>query len=700
MAKKTNTGKSRKSVKKAGKWVPLLTTVETRYILIALAVITGVAMSPIITNDFISLDDENFILINPVVQDHDFAGAFEKQLHSPHYKPLVYSSWIIEHSIFGNSPFIYHFNNWLLHIVNTLLVFFCVSRIAGFWEMTRDSAVPIAFFTALLFGVHPLHVESVAWAIERKDVMFAAFYLAGMLSYLKYLETRKSTLILLTGGFYLLSLMSKSMGITLPGILFLMDLAYGRRDWKAMILEKWPLYIGFGLALYMYGVILKPIKPYAPERVQTSLQGLGDGAPQPPPSLSASPSLYQEFAIANYRYLFFFFHTLFPVKLAIVYAREFLLGAVGSGIHAMLLVTAGIWSLPVFIRKYRLEILVGLSFFTMAISPILIEEGVGSNFGSDRYTYIPSIGILLLLAILFIKAFPRHLAKGISLGGGILLGLSLLFAVGAFRQSLKWGNSEELFTQAIDNYPDNWVALQYRGGAIDLANPEQALADFARSLELNPNRYSTYYSRGTLLLSLGRYPEAIQDFSRVIELEPRHWKSWVNRANCYRDLGDDDRALEDYNHVLANFNNFDKALNNRGVAYLHKDMFDKALADFNKVIELDPTYVNAYINRAALYIDPGVRDYEKAVADYTTCLQYEPDNWQALYFRAYSLQKLGRYDEALSSVNQALAVRSDKANFYYTRAQILRQLGRRDESIADARKAQQMGIDVDAQYLR
>ena len=697
--KKVSSKSKKKSVKKA----PALLSFDTlnvRYLMIALLVLTGLATMPVIFNDFISLDDENFILINPVVQDNDFGRAFEKQFGTPHYKPLVYSSWVVEHMLFGNHPLSYHLINWLLHLVNTALAFYCFRRIARIWNVTRPHATSIAFFTALLFGVHPLHIESVAWAIERKDVLFSAFYLGGLLSYLRFLDTRQQKYILMTGLFYILSLLSKSMGISLVGILFIMDITSGRRDWLKMFLEKWPVYIGFIMALVVYGVISLPEDMEDQGSVRNTLSDIGDGAAKAPPTLANTPSFYQELMVANFRYLFFTLHTIFPVRLAIVYSREFLIALPGALIHALPLLTLGLWSLPVLVKKYRWPILAGLLIFTAGISPILIEEGMGSNFASDRYTYVPSLGILMLMSILMIKALPRQVFKGFRLGEAVLLGIAVLFSIGAARQAVMWGDDVKLFTQAIDNYPGNWVAYHYRGGAYDLDDPDKALADYTESLKHNPNRGKTHYSRGTLLLNLRRFNEAIPDFTKTIEHDPRHHRAFTNRANCYRDIGQLDLAMADYNYVLNRDPYFTKALNNRGVVFLKRKQYDKALKDFDTVISVDPVYVNAYINKAAVYIDSGVRDYEQGIVNYDAVLAIEPDNVQATFFKAYSLQRLQRYDEALDWVNRAIALRPDSGGYYYTRAQILKSMGRRQESIQDAKRAQQMGVDVAPRYLQ
>ncbi|MDX1479581.1 MAG: tetratricopeptide repeat protein, partial [Saprospiraceae bacterium] len=494
------------------------------------------------------------------------------------------------------------------------------------------------------------------------------------------------------GALYILSLLSKSMAISLFGVVFLMDWASGRRDWKAMVLEKWPMVLGVILALIVYGVLYHP-------KAKTFIGGFGEGAAAPPGSIAEVPGAYQQVLIANFRYLFFLLHTIFPVRLALVYPREFLLAFPGALIHGLFVLTAAIWALPFVLKKYRTLLITGLLFFTMTISPILIEEGPGTNFGSDRYTYVPSLGVLMLISVFALTRLKGLVYKTFTYGHLVLAIIAIAFAAGTFGQAIKWDKSLTLYDQAVNNYPENWVALHYRGGELEDTDVAAALADYSESLRINPRRAQTWFSRGTLYLNLRRYEEAMADFTRTLELNPSFWKAWVNRGNCKRDLGRNQEAIEDYNVVLAKRPRFIKALNNRGVAYLNLGQMDQALADFNKVLRIDPNYAKGYINRAAVYFNNQVRQYENAIADYDRCLQIEPDNWQAHYFRGLSLQRLQRYDAALQSVNTAIQLRPNTGLYYYSQAQILRSMGRLAESVQAAQTARSLGYDVPAQYL-
>ncbi len=650
-------------------------------------------MAPVVSNGFMALDDSVFITENPVVQEARIGEAFTRQLYSPYYKPLVYLSWIVERAVFGNTAWVFHLNNLLLHLLSTVLVYYCFLRIARFWDVTKLHERGIAFFTALLFGLHPLHVESVAWAIERKDMLFGVFFIGGMLTYLKYVDERKVKYLYFTAVLYALCLLSKSMGISLIAVTFLIDWAADRNDWKKSILEKWPLFAVLLAGAVVYGMIYHPATgPYA-------IAGAGVVS-LPPENLAGLPAFYQKILIAGFRYSFFFLHILIPVRLALVYPREFLLAWPGDMIHLVLPLIAAIIVLPLLIRTHRRPWLLAIAFFSITIAPVLADDGAGTNFGSDRYTYIPSLGVFFMICTLGLYFLSRPVGRIITAGHGVLAVICIILGFGTFAQSLKWGDSYALFDQAVRNYPGNWVALHYRGSISEKdGDREAALADFDQSIAINPLSHRVRYSRGTLLLNMQRWHDAIEDFSQSLMLQPRQPNAWTNRGNAYRQLGQNGQAIADYNEALAQNPGMNIARNNRGVAYLNLGNFDAALADFNQVIADDPAYINAYINRAAVNINQAVRRYAPAVEDYDRVLAMDPGNVQALYFRGVALRHLGRFDEALQSVSQAIMHSPNTGMYYFTRAQIFRSLGRHDASLQDARQAQALGYRVPQEYL-
>ena len=209
-------------------------------------------------HEFVNYDDDTLITNNRVVVDpvRSWTECFSWNIFTPHFKPLVLLSWRAEYQTFGEKPAIFLFNNLLLHTLNVLLVFFLsLTLLKKFIPDQKQIISLAAFFVALAFAVHPLHVESVAWAVERKDVLYTFFFLLSWWSYLQYLEKSKYTYLLLCALLYLLVLLSKSMGITLIAVLFLTDYLYGRKNIVGLIKEKIPVILFFVVGIYLYGLV-------------------------------------------------------------------------------------------------------------------------------------------------------------------------------------------------------------------------------------------------------------------------------------------------------------------------------------------------------------------------------------------------------------------------------------------------------------
>jgi hypothetical protein len=220
-----------------------------------LAGITILAMSPLFSAGFVDIDDKKLILDKANMFLNFPERIFSYSFKSPHYKPVTYLTWMLEYRAAGPNPFIFHFNNILLHVGNTILVFFLIRNIAPKFEKLKGHEFQIAFFTALLFGVHPMHVESVGWVVERKDVLYTCFYLLGLTGYVRYLNNGKMLPLLLSAGAYFLSVMSKSPGITMLAVLFLLDFVWQRKLSSKLFVEKLGHFGVFAFSLYALGII-------------------------------------------------------------------------------------------------------------------------------------------------------------------------------------------------------------------------------------------------------------------------------------------------------------------------------------------------------------------------------------------------------------------------------------------------------------
>ncbi|MEM6380220.1 MAG: hypothetical protein AAF705_18660, partial [Bacteroidota bacterium] len=224
---------------------------------LCIGLIAFLCYAPILQNDFVGFDDPALITNNPVVTDGDWSRVWTWGLYSPYYKPLVFTTWKIEKTLFGFNPFFFHLNNLLLHLFNCLMVYLIVGRLCQFWENSQRHQFAIAFWTSFAFALHPMHVESVAWAVERKDVLFAAFFFVAWYCYMRYVESEKGKWMAWTVLAYLCSMLCKAPGIMLVVILFLYDFL-AKRSWKGkLLIEKIPVMATSIFALYYYGIFHK-----------------------------------------------------------------------------------------------------------------------------------------------------------------------------------------------------------------------------------------------------------------------------------------------------------------------------------------------------------------------------------------------------------------------------------------------------------
>ena len=390
MATKKKRKNLKKPIQKSNKLV------STKWLLLILAVITFITFSPILQNEFLDFDDVKFIVDNPLVLGHiegsPYVAAFEEQFRFPYYKPLVYVTWILEYQLFGLNPKVFHLTNLLIHIINVLLVFVILRTFLKRTTNSFEHLEIVAAFGALMFAIHPLKVESVAWAVERKDVLFSLFYLLGIVAYVRYLNKPNLKWMLWVAVAYLLSCLSKSHGITLVGILFLLDYLW-KRPWdKKIILEKWPVFAVSILVLFLLGFIAGPTADY----ISSSHVAYAVDASliYDPPNLANLPAIYKSFLQMNYRFWLFLTHLLLPIKMALVYPGYKLMAGVGMLIHIFPLLSVGLLFGVYRLYKSHPTLVFGLLFFAMSIAPVLVLQGSGTNFLSDRYTYISSLGLV------------------------------------------------------------------------------------------------------------------------------------------------------------------------------------------------------------------------------------------------------------------------------------------------------------------
>lgn len=595
--------------------------------IIAVMAFTALLYANALTNGFTNYDDDFYILKNPFLADHSFNGikAVFSSFYVGNYHPLTTLTFLFEYTFFGLNPLPYHFTNVLLHVLNTWLVFRVVLQLSG-KQVT-------ALVAAVLFAAHPLHVESVAWVSERKDVLYTFFYLLSIHWYLLYTQAdykpRRYIIALLL---FLASLLSKSAAVTLPVLLLAIDIYKGRKIAGKAIIDKIPFFI---LSL-TFGIIA----------IMSQKAG---GAIR---DLSAIHSFTERIFIFTYGLSSYLVWLVLPVRLS---AMHFL-----HNMHGGALPWEYYASLPFLLlvgwcilrpSRYRKELVFGAAFFIITISVMLQIIAVGGAVTAERYTYVPYIGFFYVAGQWIAEHINTNRRSLLLIAGSTLL---LIFSAITWNRIGVWKSGDTLFTDAIQKDPEAYFGYWMRGNLESgEARYEEALADYNNAIKFNPDFEDLYYDRGHAYFETGQPAQAIKDYTMAITLKPDMAQAYNDRGWAGFKTGDTSNAITDIDRAISLDPALADAYNNRGAIHYSSGNFDKALPDFDKAIELRPAFNLAYFNRAVLRANK--RDFQGALADFDALLAIKPDDYNALYSRGLVKYNLKDNTGACADWNAAAA---------------------------------------------
>jgi tetratricopeptide (TPR) repeat protein len=549
--------------------------------------VTAIVFLPMFSNEFTNWDDPLYVLENALLRGPDWAGIFSKTVVS-NYHPLTMATLAFNYQASELEPFSYHLVNWLLHIINTGLVFFFAFKLS-------QRNIWVGVITALFFGIHPMHVESVAWVSERKDVLYTAFFMLALITYLEYVQKNGRQKYLMTMLFFIASLLSKPAAVTFPVVLLLIDWYKGRllKD-KMVWMEKLPFFI---LAL-VFGVV--------------ALQIQSEKA-------IAQPEFYpvwQRFVFALYGFGEYIKRLFWPFPLSTLHPFP-ASATVPASWYPALMLTPIVIALAVYFRKDK-NVIFGLTFFAVNLALVLQLLTFGNSVISERYTYVPYIGLCFGLAMLWAKSAMSTSAKNVLLG--LFLVTSLGFAVVANRQVKVWKDSMSLWTKAIEAYPSSYIARSNRGNY--------------------------------LVTQLGKNDEGLVDYNIALEVKPEHANSLENRCIIYLHKKDFAAALKDAEQLIEFYPTTGKGYYLRGFVEDKLGQQEQAIADYSKSTELDPINPEAWANRGIIYYNVK-QDYNAAKADFEAAIQNNPKNGVYVINRARCWIALGNKPEALKDIELA-----------------------------------------------
>lgn len=560
-----------------------------RFFLPAVLVLTtAICFWPMLQNEFVNWDDEFYVTNNLLIRGPDWTGIATSQVLG-NYHPLTMLSYAFNYAISGLEPFSYLLVNYLFHIANTVLVFYFILNISGKNKW-------VALFVALAFGIHPMHVESVAWVAERKDVLYTFFFLLALLKYWRYLVDGRRKDIWICFVFFLLSLLSKPAAIVLPLVLFLLDYWYGRSFTRKMLLEKIPF---FAFSIW-FGITTVVIQS------KSAMVGLNIF------------SITDRLLFGCYTLMTYFYRFLIPYPLSAFHPFPMTnkpgLAIMLSPIFIVALLVA-FW----FLRKSKIFVF-GMLFFIVNLLLVLQILSIGLTIVSERYTYVPYIGLAFMLAMFAskIKFIPQKL----------LLGFASLFiivmGVLTFQRTKVWRNSYTLWTNALKYAPRAPYARTNRANYLSklALRPDQkpyrdslykiAFEDCKIALAMWPNHAPAFEYRSLMHLDRGEIKEAFDDANELIKLKPNYKMGYDVRGSCYFKMHQLDKSLEDYQKCVQLSKNDHRSFYNMGLIYFTYQNYDTAITNFTTAINLNPIGIY-YQYRALSYKRKG--DLLKARAD-------------------------------------------------------------------------------------
>jgi protein O-mannosyl-transferase len=499
------------------------------FALLLIAALTAAVYSPVLQNGFVDYDDPDYVTVNMMVRQGVTLKGFLWSLsafHAGNWHPLTWLSHMLDIQMFGLNPGGHHAVSLLLHILNALLLCLLLDRLTGF--LGRSALV------SLLFALHPLHVESVAWISERKDVLSTAFWLLTMFAYAWYAGKPSAKRYLSVAALFGLGLMAKQMLVTLPLALLLMDYwplqrldlpaASDKVALKRLLLEKLPL-----LALSAAAALATIFAQDAGGALHhgeagSLLTNLGNGL------------------IAYVKYLG---KMLWPADLALFYPFD--AGSVSAakvaGAAAILAVLTGVTATQWRKRRY---LVVGWLWYLITLLPVIGFIRIGSQSMADRYTYVPLIGIFIAL-VWGVTELVQGWKGGAPAATAVAVALLALMSLQTVRQIGYWRSSYDLYSHALSAVEENWLAHNNMG--ILLAQQYRfadAINHFSVSLRINPNQIEGYRNLGTAYQSAGNNVQAVEAFREAARLNPDDVETHFRLGYAYLVAGNPDLAYQEY----------------------------------------------------------------------------------------------------------------------------------------------------------
>jgi protein O-mannosyl-transferase len=653
-----------------------------------LVVITWLVFGQTVRYDFVNYDDNEYVYANPAITGgltpHGIIYALSGR-HAKNWHPLTTLSHMLDCQLWGARPGGHHFTNVVLHTIAVVLLFLVLKQMSGaIWQSA---------FVAALFAIHPLRVESVAWISERKDVLSAVFFMLTLGAYVRYARSPSLGRYLTVSILFALGLLSKSMLVTVPFILLLLDYwplqrFGGRSSINRLVLEKIPL-----LALSAAsGVVTLWVQQssVAPTEKLPLVSRIGNGL--------VSFVIYVK-------------QMIWPVGLAVFYPHpgdQLPVWEIGLAIMLLGTVSAG----AIVLRHKRPYLLTGWFWYLIMLLPVIGLIQVGSQAHADRYTYLSQIGLYLLLAWAIPDALASRFATGLIRRGGLERGILaatasvavIALAWCAHVQASYWRNGESLWGHALAVTSGNFMAHDGLGECLgNRGHLDEAIDHFQMALNLAPGYPELETNLILALTKKGRTDEAITHSRALLNEYPNDAQAHYNLGNALRKKGDSQGAIAAYEKALSIHGSYPAAHYNLGIALDQNGQIDEAIAHYQQAVKEQPNYPEAYYSLGNDLLHKG--RVEDAIVAYEQTLKTRSRSPEAENNIGLALLQKGRPSEAIAHWQNALALQPDSVDSLNNLAWVLATfpdswIRNRKQALALAERANQLSGNNSPAILR
>jgi Flp pilus assembly protein TadD len=601
---------------------------------------------------FLDYDDDLYVTRNiHVLSGITFKGlSWAFTTNFPHFwMPLTWFTFMLDHELFGLNPGGYHLVNLLFHILSTLLLFLVLKRMTGaFWR---------SFFVAALFALHPLHVESVAWIAERKDVLSTFFWMLVMWFYVLYVERPVFYRYLPVLLFFIFGLMSKPMLVTLPFVLLLLDY------WPLKRFQIFPSetkenpeskqsFFHYKLGFFPLSLVWEKLPLFAAAFLASIIGFFAQETSGGVVPVGFFP-LKIRIANAFLSYVKYIGKMIWPFHLSVFYPHP------GNELSFWFAIASAIFLVVISLLVLRLikdfpPLSVGWFWYLGTLVPVIGLVQVGAQAMADRFTYIPLIGLFIMISWGAPDIIQNRRYKNLilSLLAGIIL---VVFTVCSWFQVQYWQNSITLFQHAVDVTGKNFLA--HYNLAIALSQEkrdEEAIYHFKEALKIEPYYEGAYRNLGRLLAKKGKLDEAISYYREAVKINPRDSKSHQKLGILYVQKGEREEAFYHFQEALSINPNDAKSHNDLGIILGQEGKLEAAVTHFQEAIRIEPGYAEAYVNLGVALNRLGRP--KEAISSYDKALKLNPDDANAHFNLGVALAQQGSLKEAVFHFREVLRI--------------------------------------------